>query len=239
MLLKTLKKQAFFPGFLGLFTNPFYFARKGLYKHIQELAPQVKGTLLDVGCGQKPYRRLFNVNKYVGLEYDTPQNRQSKKADHFYDGHTFPFQNDSFDNVISNQVLEHVFTPDQFLSEINRVLKKEGLFLLTVPFVWDEHEQPLDFARYSSFGLKYILENKGFEIIESRKSVDTIAVIFQLANDYLYKTIVTRNTRLRRMLACLASIPCNLIGAILEKTLPPNKDLYLDNIVLARKIKDV
>ena len=54
---------------------------------------------------------------------------------------------------------------------------------MTVPFVWDEHEQPYDYARYSSFGLKHILNENGFEVIEQRKSNNGIEVIFQLLND--------------------------------------------------------
>jgi len=38
--------------------------------------------------------------------------------------------------------------------------------LMTAPFVWDEHSQPYNYARYSSFGLKFILEKHGFEILE-------------------------------------------------------------------------
>ena len=56
-----------------------------------------------------------------------------------------------------NQVLEHVFNPDDFVREIARVLKPGGALLLTVPFVWNEHEQPYDYARYSSFGLRAFL----------------------------------------------------------------------------------
>src|SRR5205823_6133959 len=178
--LKTLvHRQEFAPGFLGLFTNPFYFARKGLYGHVKALAPYVTGRTLDVGCGRKPYEPLFAATEYVGLEIDTPETRQARRADHFYDGQAFPFPDAEFDSVITSQVLEHVFTPDAFLEEIRRVLKPGGALLLTIPFVWDEHSQPFDYARYSSFGLQSLLQKHGFEIIEHRKSTTDIRVIFQ------------------------------------------------------------
>jgi len=87
---------------------------------------------------------------------------------------------------LCNQVLEHVFNPDAFLSEIYRVLKRDGKLLLTVPFVWDEHEQPSDYARYSSFGLKALLEKNGFRIIQHERIGADASILFQLINAYLY-----------------------------------------------------
>ncbi len=179
-MLKKLKQtyiqEQFNPKFIGLFINPFYFARKGLYQNVSSLVSRLNGKLLDVGCGTKPYENICkNVVEYIGLEIDDEGNRQHKFADIFYDGKTIPFKDKEFDSVLSNQVFEHVFNPNDFLKEINRVTKMEGAFLMTVPFVWDEHEQPYDYARYSSFGLKYILAENGFEIIEHRKSNNGLA----------------------------------------------------------------
>jgi SAM-dependent methyltransferase len=165
-------KNQFEPSLIGLFVNPFFIARRGLLKSIKELGSDITGRTLDVGCGTKPYEKYFNCSEYVGLEIETTLNRELKKADYFYDGKKFPFGNAEFDSIVTNQVLEHVFNPDEFLDEINRVLKVGGKLLLTVPFVWDEHEQPYDYARYSSFGLKSLLEKCGFEIIEHHKSVN-------------------------------------------------------------------
>ena len=120
----------------------------------------------------------------------------------------------------------------------NYLDKHRGVFLMTVPFVWDEHEQPYDYARYSSFGLKYILAENGFEIMEHRKSNNGIEVIFQLINDYLYKVIMTENAYFNLLIIILLMAPINMSGLILSKLLPRNNDLYLDNIVLAKKIKD-
>jgi len=193
ILKQRIQEEQFNPGFLGMFVNPFYFARKGLYAEVRFLSESVRGKTLDIGCGQKPYKHLFEVTEYIGLEIDTLGNRSNKKADYFYDGKIFPFQENTFDTVLSNQVLEHVFNPDEFLSEVHRVLKSQGILLLTVPFVWDEHEQPIDYARYSSFGLKYLLEKHKFEILDQRKSITDIRVIFQLLIGYIYKVTVTQN----------------------------------------------
>ena len=242
-MLKQLKKlyiaERFNPKIIGLFINPFYFARKGLYQNVTDLIPSLDGKLLDIGCGTKPYENICNVDKYIGLEIDDEGNRQHKFADAFYDGKTMPFKDKEFDSILSNQVFEHVFNPNEFLREINRITKIDGLFLITVPFVWDEHEQPYDYARYSSFGLKYILSENGFEIIEHRKSNNGLEAIFQLINDYIFKITITKSIYINLFITLILMAPVNIIGLVLSKILPKNNDLYLDNIVLSKKIKDV
>jgi SAM-dependent methyltransferase len=233
---KSLFREAQFrPGPLAVFVNPCYFARKGLYGHIRALATEIRGKTLDIGCGQKPYQSLFPSSEYIGLEIDTPENRKHKKADVFYDGTVFPFGEAEFDSIVINEVFEHVINPDGFLSEVSRVLKPSGVLLMTVPFVWEEHDSPRDFVRYSSFGLSAILQRHGFQVLSLRKSVDDIRVVFQLITGYIYKKTATRSGLINGLLTLLLIAPFNLLGELLGIILPKNDALYLDNVVLARK----
>jgi SAM-dependent methyltransferase len=236
-IISLVERQQFYPTWLGIFVNPFYFARKGLLENIQDLAPNIKGKTLDIGCGSKPYEKIFQASEYIGLEIDSPENRKGKKADYFYQGDIFPFPDDSFDSIVTNEVFEHIFNPENFLSEIHRVLKQDGILLMTVPFVWDEHEQPYDYARYSSFGIKFLLEKHGFKIIEHRKSMNDIRTIFQLTNAYLYKVTSPKTWSSNLLVSLFLMSPFNILGEIFSKILPRNDDLYLDNIILAIKIK--
>jgi SAM-dependent methyltransferase len=229
-------RHQFKPEFLGLFINPFYFARKGLYQNIRKYSFYIKGKTLDIGCGQKPYKDLFLYTDYVGLEIESAKNSSQKKADFYYDGHKFPFQDDIFNSVLVNQVFEHIFNPNEFLDEIHRVLQIGGILLMTVPFVWDEHEQPFDYARYSSFGLIHLLHSHGFEILEHTKSIDDIRVIFQLISGYIYKKLFTKSQSINLVLTFFLISPINIFGEILNFILPKNSDLYLDNIVVAKKV---
>ena len=155
----------------------------------------------------------------------------------FYVGNKFPFEQSIFDSVLCSQVLEHVFTPIDFLNEINRVMKDGGTLLLTVPFVWDEHEQPYDFARYSSFGLKYMLEETGFEILEHEKLCDNLSVVAQIINIYVFKISQNLPRFFRSIITLLIIAPTNIIGIIMSKIIPANKDLFLDQIVVCKKKK--
>ena len=223
------------PGFVGLFVNPFYFARRELLRAVRAIAPELRGRVLDVGCGSRPYENLVQAREYLGLELDTPENRAARKADFFYDGRKLPFPDASFDAVICNQVLEHVFEPDEFVAEIARVLRAGGRLLLTVPFVWDEHEQPRDYGRYSSFGLSALLARNGLRVLRQEKTAGDVKALFQLVNAYLYKVTATRSAYLNLLFALVLMAPFNLLGTVLAWLLPRNADLFLDNVVLAER----
>lgn len=228
------EEQSFHPTLLGAFVNPFFIARRGLAAAISEFAHHLHGRLLDIGCGRKPYERLFQVDEYVGLDIESERSRSVAVANHYYDGRRFPFVDASFDAVLCNQVLEHVFNPNEFVAEMHRVLKPGGTVVLTVPFVWDEHEQPFDYARYSSFGLRALFEQSGFAIEQHRKINANVSVIFQLINAYLYK-IIPKSLIIQALVCVTVMAPISYLGVLLAKIFPANDDLYLDQIILARK----
>ena len=231
------RARQFDPGILGLFVNPFFLARRRLRSSMLASAGGLRGRLLDVGCGTKPYRSLFEVEEYVGLDIDSETTRRRAIADVLYDGTRFPFDDGRFDAVLCNQVLEHVFNPEAFVEEIRRVLAPGGRLLLTVPFVWDEHEQPWDYARYSSFGLRALLEKHGFKVVHHEKLLADASVLFQLLNAYLFKVTRTRSLLLSLLLTPLLMAPVSLLGWAAGWLLPRNPDLYLDQLVVAERIE--
>ena len=216
--------------------DPLYLAKRALRSEVALMARAVHGTVLDVGCGAAPYRGLFGHARYIGLEVATASQYGSAKsgADILYDGKRLPLADASVDNLLCSQVLEHVFEPDDFLGELRRVLRPGGRLLLTVPFVWDEHEQPFDYARYSSFGLRHLAAKNGFDVEQQRRTLADASLFAQLWLAYLLK--VVRSTQLPRplatgFLACL-SLPANIGGLLLGALLPRNHDLYLDNTMI-------
>jgi SAM-dependent methyltransferase len=229
------RRQEFVLGPFAWLVNPFVFARRGLWRELRPLLAELSGEVLDVGCGRKPYRAFVPAERYIGLDIDLPATRALGVADVLYDGRRFPLPDASFDAVLCSQVFEHVFNPEEFLGEIRRVLRPHGRLILTVPFVWDEHEQPHDFARYSSFGLKALLEHNGFEVEVQRRSVADSRVLFQLAAAYVYKVTETRSKWLRLFVQLTLIAPITLAGVVLGCVLPGNPDLYLDNIVVAHR----
>jgi len=238
MIRAYLSRQMFHPGPVGILVNPFYLARRNLDRHIAAFAPRLGGSLLDVGCGTKPYRSYFTVDEYIGLEIGDRAHQSSVQADVYYDGERFPFDANRFDSVTMFQVLEHVFEPDRFLAEVHRVLKPGGKLLIAVPFVWDEHEQPYDYGRYSTFGLRHLLNCNGFSTDLIERSCRAPAVLFQLINAYLFKLTVTKSRAINAIITSLLMSPFTIAGIVLATLLPNHDDLYLDNIALFTKRSD-
>jgi len=90
-------------------------------------------------------------------------------------------------------------------------------------------------SRTTSPAIRHLLEKHGFEIVEQRKSVDDARVIFQLINAYLYKKTVTKSGWVNLVVTVVLMAPFNLLGVVAGAMLPRNPDLYLDNIILAKK----
>ena len=232
-----LKHQSFQPGIPALFIFPFYFIRRSLFKNIQQSSTFLNGKLLDFGCGRKPFENLFTVKEYVGLDIEqTGHDHRNSKVDVFYDGKTIPFADQTFDTFFCSEVLEHVFNPDEVLTEIRRVLKPGAVGLITVPFCWNEHEVPYDYARYSSFGIKHLLEKNGFKVLELKKSGNFISVNFQLWALYFFE-LFKKMGYLGYFISMIFIVPINIIGSLLSVLLPKNYSMYFNNIVIVKNVK--
>lgn len=228
--------QQFQPTFLGIFINPFYFLRKGLLREIKKNKEFIKGTVLDFGCGSKPYKNLFKYEKYIGLDIEkSGHDHKNEKIDVFYDGKTIPFKDEYFDSIFSSEVLEHVENLDEILKELFRVLKKDSYMLVTIPFVWDEHEIPFDYTRFTSYGIINLFKKNNFQIVSISKSTNDIETIFQMINSYIYQFIFPGNKYCKFILTILFISPFNILGIIFSKIFPKKQNFYNNNIVLVKK----
>ena len=228
----------FSPSFLGVFVNPFWLCRRALNASLTTLAPRLSGTVLDFGCGSAPYKTLLvNSTSYVGLEYDTPENRAHKRAELFYDGVNIPLEDAAVDGLLATQSLEHIPNPEHIVAEWGRIIRPEGYLLLTVPFMWPEHEMPYDFYRYTSNGLRNILEQQGFEVVEQSKLLCDCRAPAQLFLAWLYDSLkLGHRSALVQLLLCAGLFaPVALFATAMAAIFPKNANTYLDNIILAKR----
>jgi SAM-dependent methyltransferase len=216
--------------------DPFFLTKRALRRCVSDFSFSLRGLALDVGCGNQPYRNLLSATDYFGVEVPTASKFGSaKRADAYFDGSLLPFANGTFDIALCSQVLEHVFTPNEFLAEIHRVLKPGGHLLVTTPFIWDEHEQPFDFGRYSSFGLRHLAGQHGFVVEQATKTLADASALVQLTLAYLFKILRRLPAPLAKPLCASLSLPFNVLGLLVSVLLPANPDMYIDNVMLWRK----
>ncbi|MBC7849682.1 MAG: class I SAM-dependent methyltransferase [Chitinophagaceae bacterium] len=234
-LVTYLRKQSFNPGIASVFINPFFFIRSALYRALKKDSARLSGTLMDFGCGRKPYQGLFTVDQYIGVDLEvTGHDHSSSLVDVFYDGKTLPFADNHFDSIFCSEVVEHVFDPEIILPELFRVLKPGGRILLTVPFCWNEHEVPYDYARYSSFGITHLVSKNGWSVLSNTKTGNFARVIFQLWALYFFE-LFKKWGKVGYALSLLIIAPINLLGSILIPLFPINNSLYFNNVLLAEK----
>lgn len=136
-----------------------YLARRDMMSDLIECRRFASGRLLDVGCGNQPYRSLFAscVEAHIGVDPDARHSQPDVVALAVQ----LPFVSASFDTVLATQVIEHVPQPDRMLQEISRVLKPGGYLILTAPQYWRLHEVPHDYYRFTPYGLRYLVEACG------------------------------------------------------------------------------
>lgn len=101
-----------------------------------------KHPILDVGCGDGFVAKVTMTNRKgkidVGIDLSKDEIKFAKKSGVYKkcivgSVYNMPFENESFETVFSNSVVEHFPDLSQALSEMSRVLKKNGRFIITVP----------------------------------------------------------------------------------------------------------
>lgn len=147
-----------------------YIIRQSILNELEKHLSSFSGTLLDVGCGQMPYKALMlsspsRVKNYIGLDLENNQIHHNK-PDIAWQGENIPLDKGVIDCAIATEVFEHCPSPEKIMTEIARVLKPSGLLFFTVPFLWPLHEVPFDEYRYTPFSLKRHLSASGFKEIE-------------------------------------------------------------------------
>jgi len=147
-----------------------------------------EGVLLDIGCGKKPYKSIFSpyVSHHIGIDLrDSPHG--TSMTDMVGSAYRIGAASSSCNLVLCTEVLEHLEKPKQALQEFYRILKKNGVLIITVPFFWPIHEEPRDFYRYTEYGLKYLIEEVGYKVVEIKALSGYFTTFIQLSIYFLMR----------------------------------------------------
>ena len=175
---------------------------------------ELSGLVLDIGCADgKPSRYLPDNAQYVGLDYfDTASNWYKTRPSVFGDAQQLPFPDDVFDHVLLLDVLEHIPDPERCLAEIFRVLKPGGTLTIQVPFMYPIHDAPLDFHRWTRFGLHRAADRAGFDIskeVAIGHPVETAALGVNIA---MSKTILNWLSSRNPLLLLAVALPLLVVS---------------------------
>lgn len=167
---------------LRAFVSEAPFERRPILDFMRRAARELPpgSRVIDVGAGDAPYRELFDHHEYLTSDWEHSLHEELPAVDIVAPADSLPVDDGSFDAVLFTQVLEHLAEPGAALAELLRVLRPGARLYLTAPLVWELHELPYDYYRYTSAGLRHLLERAGFEDVEVEPRNDCFSTLAQL-----------------------------------------------------------
>jgi hypothetical protein len=131
-----------------------------------------------------------------------------------------------------------VFNLEEMMVEIHRVMKPGATILVTCPFIIAEHEQPNDYGRYTSFGLKHLFTKNGFEVVHHEKIGTSVESAMQLFISYADSSVISKLNKippLRAILRPLSILFLNVYAIVLNFILPKRQGAFLNHIIICKK----
>lgn len=189
--------------------HPQWFAFFREARNLAKTCKDLTGIVLDIGCADgKPRHHLSPAAYYVGVDYfSTAHDWYGTRPDLYADAQQLPLQDSSVDHALLLDVLEHIPDPDRCLAELHRALKRSGSLTVQVPFMYPIHDAPLDFHRWTLFGLRRAAASHGFQISEERAIGHPLETAALNANIALSKTILNWVRQKNPLLLLAVALP--------------------------------
>jgi len=149
--------QALLPHFVAAWLDPF---QETIEREAKAAAAEAKEGhwTLDAGAGEARHRRYFSRGRYMALDSGVGNpDWDYSHLDVLGDIQTLPLRPESIHSILCFVVLEHAKDPKRVLAEFARVLKPGGRLFMIVPFLWEEHQAPNDYARFTRYGIRLLM----------------------------------------------------------------------------------
>ncbi|MEM4346979.1 MAG: methyltransferase domain-containing protein [Candidatus Altiarchaeota archaeon] len=191
---------------MGYYSLP----RAYINEKISDLIKNLEYPTLNIGAGKNTatYGTIIK-NQYICIDIC-----KNSKPDIVGDAHTLPFRDETFNSVICTEVLEHVEDPKKVVDEIYRVLKFNGICIVSVPFLYPIHPCSHDYWRFTEDSLKLLFRN--FKGVKVEAHGGRLAVVWNLIARGILRVLQRFN-------------------AIIKKLDRPSNEYVLGYIVYAKK----
>jgi len=112
--------------------------------------------VLIVGAGYDPYHKFFPEAKaYVRVDLLAIRGSTDVVGDALF----LPLKEGVFDCVFASECMEHLGDPFRFVREVARTLKPDGTVIVTVPFMYHQHDDPQDYWRLTKKSLEQLFSS--------------------------------------------------------------------------------
>ena len=233
-----------------------FYSRKILYSPGIEAFKEVKGRVVDVGCGygfatktlakERTDLMVYGIDKDKKRIFEAKRDKEGVTFQ-FARAERIPFKDKYFSAVMSLEVIEHVDDPKKVLNEISRVLKPEGIFFLTTPlegdpsnfygflykhFNYDPHKNLYGhIQKFSLTSLKQMIRKSNFKVLNTKFSTHYTSQIYDAVLKFLVRKL---GQGVRIVMAPLSAIVG--VVSLLETLLFRNVPIGLDVQNICRKL---
>ena len=128
-----------------------------------------KGVVVDLGGGKNPsYLHFFRGVAHATFRNIDKQHASGSARDIDFEKDALPYADESVDQILMLNVLEHIYHHAFFVGEAFRILKPGKTVIGFVPFLINYHADPHDYFRYTDEALQKIFADTGFSTVEIR-----------------------------------------------------------------------
>jgi len=150
-------------------------------KQLEEIGHYITGRILDVGAGKfNRYKNYFKSSEYITLDYNS-----ENKPDIVARADKIPLPENNVDSVVCTGVMGDLPDLRGVISEFHRVLKPGGKVLITEYFITPMHDEPIDFWRFTPYGLEELFLKNGFKKVFLERRGGFFTAVLQIRVRYL------------------------------------------------------
>lgn len=142
-----------------------WLARHKIIRALERVRGHASGELLDVGCGWRPFARVFDgrVSRYWGTDLSSSIDLAGVPPDFFSRGEALPVRSGRMDTVLGLSMLTYFEEPDRMLAEAHRVLRPGGVLIMEFTQMAAVLDHGRDYYRFTRHGAELMLRRAGFE----------------------------------------------------------------------------